>query len=77
MNLTYLDLDELAAKLKFKPKTIMRSKVGSVLHEGIHFVRPLGGKRLLFIWENIERDMLAGRDVINTIPMANGGHCHG
>lgn len=77
MNLTYLKLEDLAERLNFKPETILRKKVGTVLHEGVHFVRPLGGKRILFIWEHIERDMLSGMQSVSAIPMANGGYCHG
>lgn len=77
MNLTYLQLEELAERLHYKPKTILRSMVDRVLIEGIHYVRPFGGKRRLFIWENIERDMLRGFTSEQAIPMARGGYCHG
>ncbi len=30
---------------------------GSVLLEGVHDVRPFGGRKILYIWEIIERDM--------------------
>jgi hypothetical protein len=48
------------------------------LLEGRHYIRPFGGRKTLYIWENIERDM-ASHSVGNTaaIPMANGGVLHG
>jgi len=44
----------------------------------IHYSRPFGGRKLLFIWEAIERDITnfsLGRSPI--IPMARGGVAHG
>jgi hypothetical protein len=49
-----------------------------VLLEGIHYIRPFGGRKLLFVWEAIERDIAtfsSGRGPL--IPMANGGVAHG
>jgi hypothetical protein len=48
-----------------------------VLLEGKHYFRPFGGRKILFIWTAIEQDMKVGsRDQVS-IPMANGGMCHG
>jgi len=48
----------------------------SVLIEGTHYFRPFGGRKILYIWANIERDMIAEsqrRPVgMAGIPMANG-----
>ena len=53
----------------------------SVLLEGTHYIRPFGGRKILYVWEAIERDM---RVVVTrpampamSIPMANGGFIHG
>lgn len=77
MNLTYLKVEELAERINFKPQTILRNKLDSVLIEHIHYVRPFGGKRVLFIWEHIERDMLSGHLGSSSVPMARGGYAHG
>ena len=77
MNLTYITPDDLAQRLNYKRETIMRTKLDTVLLESVHYVRPFGGKRVLFIWENIEKDLLAGGLSNTAIPMANGGFCHG
>jgi hypothetical protein len=29
----------------------------AVLLEGIHYFRPFGGRKILYIWEAIEKDM--------------------
>lgn len=75
---TYLTTTELAARIKYNPRTIREELKDSVLLEGKHYVRPFGGRKLLFIWEAIERDMraIAGIDRV-AIPMANGTVLHG
>lgn len=54
----YLTTEELAARIKYDPRTIRDHLVGRVLQEGVHFVRPFGGRKMLFLWSRIERDML-------------------
>ena len=78
MNQTYLTTDELSARIKYDPRTIRERLKDSVLLEGIHYIRPFGGRKILYVWEQIERDMalpVAPNDF--AIPMANGGLCHG
>ena len=78
MGQTYLTTDELSAKIKYDARTIRERLKDSVLLEGTHYVRPFGGRKILYLWENIERDMrrVAGIDRV-AIPMANGGVVHG
>ncbi len=75
---TYLTTDELAARIKYDVRTIRERLKDSVLLEGTHYVRPFGGRKILFVWEAIERDMCAmvGVDRL-AIPMANGSVIHG
>jgi hypothetical protein len=54
---TYLTTDQLAEKIGYNPRTIRSTLVDSVLLEGVHFIRPWGRRKLLFIWERIEKDM--------------------
>ena len=78
---TYLTTDELSSKTKYDVRTIRERLKDSVLLEGIHYVRPFGGRKILFVWETIERDMKTASShnppVMNAIPMANGGVLHG
>lgn len=57
MNLTYLTAEELGARIKYDPRTIRNRLKDTVLIEGIHYIRPFGQRRILFIWERIEEDM--------------------
>ncbi len=76
MSLTYLTTDELAGVIKYDSRTIRERLKDSVLIEGIHYIRPFGGRKILYIWEHIERDMGRSEGVLS-IPMANGEVCHG
>jgi len=72
---TYLTTDELAKKIKYEARTIRTRLKDSVLIEGRHYLRPFGGRKILYIWENIEEDMF--QNLSNIIPMANGSVCNG
>lgn len=75
---TYLTTDELSARIKYDSRTIRERLKDSVLLEGIHYIRPFGGRKILYIWERIESDMgVASSSNGMMIPMANGGVCHG
>jgi hypothetical protein len=78
---TYLTTDELSLKIKYDVRTIRERLKDSVLLEGVHYVRPFGGRKILFLWEKIEHDMklssLAHPMGMGAIPMANGGVLHG
>lgn len=76
MSLTYLTTDELSGKIKYDCRTIRERLKDSVLLEGTHYIRPFGGRKILYIWEHIERDMGLSMSVL-AIPMANGGVCRG
>ena len=54
---TYLTTEELSSRIKYDPRTIRTRLKDSVLLEGIHYIRPFGGRKILYIWEQIEKDM--------------------
>lgn len=90
MSATYLTTDQLAELIHYDSRTIRTRLKDVVLLEGVHYIRPFGGRKLLFIREAIERDI--GKFSANkapklstpgmrsgdmAIPMANGGMAHG
>lgn len=78
MSLTYMTTAELSGVIKYDPRTIRERLKDSVLIEGVHYIRPFGGRKILYIWERIEQDMaIVSANVELGIPMANGGVCHG
>jgi hypothetical protein len=75
---TYLTTDELSARIKYDPRTIRERLKDSVLLEGVHYIRPFGGRKILYVWEAIRRDMAIPSTVTSAaIPMATGGVFHG
>ena len=60
MTTTYLTTDELSSKIKYDARTIRERLKDSVLLEGVHYIRPFGGRKILYIWERVEESMLQG-----------------
>lgn len=77
MSLTYLTTEELSSRIKYNARTIRQVLMNNVLLEGRHYFRPFGQRKILFIWENIEEDMLQSMPINAGIPLANGGVCYG
>ena len=77
MKQTFLTTAELSKLIKYDSRTIRERLKDSVLLEGVHYIRPFGGRKILYIWEAIQKDI--GKKPANTfaIPMANGGIAHG
>ncbi len=76
--MTYLTTQELSERIKYDTRTIRERLKDSVLLEGVHYIRPFGGRKTLYIWESIERDMAKHSSVGSlSIPMAQGGVLHG
>lgn len=78
MSKTFLTTEELSERIKYDTRTIRERLKDSVLLEGIHYIRPFGGRKILFIWEQIESDMV--KSSLNNsimVPMAQGGVCYG
>jgi len=73
---TYLTTEELSARIKYDVRTIRERLKDSVLLEGQHYIRPFGGRKILYLWEAIQRDMVSTAPT-GAIPMANGAVCHG
>jgi hypothetical protein len=77
MSNEYLTTEELAARIKYDARTIRDRLKDSVLLEGVHYVRPFGGRKILYLWAAIERDMvLYSKESGSLVPMANGSVCN-
>jgi len=86
MDQTYLTTDQLAERIHYDARTIRNRLKDAVLLEGTHYIRPFGGRKILFIWEAIQRDIgsfsLGRAPLVASpggagIPMANGARIHG
>lgn len=75
---TYITTDELAGKLRYDSRYIREQLKDAVLFEGVHYIRPFGRRKILYIWEVIERDMVkCSREEQPMIPLARGGVLNG
>jgi hypothetical protein len=77
MSQTFLTTDQLAERINYNARTIRNQLKDSVLIEGKHYIRPFGRRKILYIWEAIETEILTRSVSPTAIPMANGGYCHG
>jgi hypothetical protein len=76
MATTYLTTDELASRIKYDARTIRERLKDAVLLEGRHYFRPFGGRKILYIWEAIEEDMMDATPPHAGIPMTRGRACN-
>ena len=74
---TFLTTDQLAERIRYDVRTIREQLKDSVLIEGVHYVRPFGRRKILYLWERIEKDILNSSNFAFAIPMASGGVCNG
>lgn len=73
---TYLTTAELSERIKYDERTIRERLNDAVLIEGRHYFRPFGGRKILYVWETIEEDMLRATEIAQPIPLASGGLCN-
>ncbi|AWY01105.1 hypothetical protein A8139_14810 [Marinomonas primoryensis] len=59
---TYISTEQLSDRIHYTPRTIRNELLDSCLFEGRHYIRPFNRRKILFIWENIEEDMLQQDD---------------
>lgn len=76
-DVTYLTTAELSERIKYDSRTIREQLKDSVLIEGIHYIRPFGGRKILYLWERIRDDLGKYSISASLIPMAKGGIAHG
>lgn len=75
---TYLTTEELSERIKYDCRTIRQCLKDSVLIEGKHYIKPFGRRKILYLWEEIEKEMLSPASANSlSIPMASGEVCHG
>jgi hypothetical protein len=50
---SFLTTEELSSRLHYNERYIRQYLLDSVLLEGVHYFRPFGRRKILFIWETI------------------------
>ncbi|MCW3173929.1 hypothetical protein [Shewanella subflava] len=78
MEQTLLNAKELSQRIKFSAPYINHTLKDNVFIEGVHYIKPFGGRKIFYIWEEIERELFKKpKSVQVLVPMARGGICHG
>ncbi|MCL1143234.1 hypothetical protein [Shewanella gaetbuli] len=78
MKQTLLNAKELSQRIKFSAPYINHTLKDNVFIEGVHYIKPFGGRKIFYIWEEIERELFKkSKSVQVLVPMARGGICHG
>lgn len=78
MKQTLLNAKELSQRIKFSAAYINHTLKDSVFIEGIHYIKPFGGRKIFYIWEVIELELFRTAQPSKiVVPMARGGVCHG
>ncbi|BDM64468.1 hypothetical protein NFHSH190041_19200 [Shewanella sp. NFH-SH190041] len=78
MEQTLLTAKELACRIKYSANYINSTLRDSVFIEGKHYIRPFNGRKILYVWEEIESDLYqsAARNIYY-IPLAGRRVCRG
>lgn len=78
MKQTLLNAKELSQRIKFSAPYINHTLKDNVFIEGVHYIKPFGGRKIFYIWEEIERELFKKPHSVQVlVPMARGGICHG
>ena len=73
-----LTTDELAKRIKYDSRYIREILKDSVFIEGVHYIRPFGRRKILFVWKVIEAELMESMGKVNQgIPMSAGGYFNG
>ena len=65
----YLTTDELSSRIKYDVRYIRERLTRRVFREGVHYVRPFGGRKILYIWEEIETLLRESAPRANVLPI--------
>ncbi len=53
----YVTTEELSQLIKYDCRTIREQLKDNVLIHGVHYIRPFGGRKILYDWDEIKKDM--------------------
>ena len=66
----YLTTDELSIRIKYEPRYIRERMKDRIFKKGVHYVQPFGGRKILYIWHEIEKMMFKrGETIMVNNPM--------
>jgi hypothetical protein len=57
MNTEYLTTRELSERIKYDERYIRENLKDKVLKKGLHYIKPFGGRKILYLWEAVKEAM--------------------
>lgn len=74
---TFYSASQLSAHIPYDARYINNVIRDKYFIEGKHYVRPFGGRKILYIWEIIKKDILENKFDECLIPLSSGGYING
>ena len=66
----YLTTDELSTRIKYDTRYIREQMKDRIFKKGVHYIQPFGGRKILYIWNEIEK-LMASRGEPLVMPEDN------
>ncbi|MFZ5998016.1 MAG: hypothetical protein ACOYW7_11095 [Nitrospirota bacterium] len=51
----YLTTEELSQRIKYDPRYIRERLKDKVFKKDVHYIKPFGGRKILYVWNEIEK----------------------
>jgi len=55
----YFTTEELSIMIKYDPRYIREQMKDRIFKKGVHYIKPFGGRKILYIWNEIEKLMVS------------------
>lgn len=59
----YLTTEELSTRIKYEPRYIRERMKDRIFKKGVHYIQPFNGRKILFVWDEIEKIMQNNADI--------------
>ncbi len=54
---SYLTTEELSTRIKYDTRYIRERMKDRIFKKGVHYIQPFGGRKILYVWNEIEKLM--------------------
>lgn len=68
MNTEFLTTRELSDRIKYDERYIRESLKDKVFKKGRHYIKPFGGRKILYLWEEVKKTMTGLGSIVNPEP---------
>ncbi len=64
----YLTTRELSERIKYDERYIRESLKDKILKRGTHYIKPFGGRKILYLWDAVKEAMLGLMEIKKSEP---------